>query len=210
MTWQPIRLDGLLAKIETTYGTDAVPVVGTNAVRISERIWSSFRILENWPNTNEEASAGTIFGTTPGGPRGRYVEFTAAWQTRGHGSDNPVEADPLFRAAGWAQAHPANVVNYTLAALAHESATCYLYGGGLLVKVGGCRGSLRWDFTPGRLGIIRFFMRGRLLAIPTDVALPGGFAFDATAPLATVGLTFTVGAWSPAIIACEFNQGADA
>jgi hypothetical protein len=210
MTWEPVRLDGVTCKVEGGgYGVDAVPAVGTDALRVSERVWSSFRVIENWPNTNEDAASGAIFGMAPGGPRGRYVEANIAWQTRGAGSDLVVEADPLLQACGWTQVDGTLKFDYTLAASAHASTTCYLYGGGLLVKALGCRGTVTWDLTPGRLGIVRFRMLGRLGGNPTTLALPGGFGYDATAPLATVGLTLTVGSWSPALSKAMFVQNAD-
>src|ERR1041385_3456934 len=140
MTWEPVRLDGVTCEVEGGgYGVDAVPAVGTDALRVSERVWSSFRVIENWPNTNEDAASGAIFGMAPGGPRGRYVEANIAWQTRGAGSDLVVEADPLLQACGWTQVDGTLKFDYTLAASAHASTTCYLYGGGLLVKALGCR-----------------------------------------------------------------------
>lgn len=210
MTWDPIRIDGVTAKIEGGgYGVDAVPAVGTDALRVTERVWSSFQIHDNWPNTNEDAASGTIFGTAPAGPRGRYVEANIAWQTRGAGADAVIESDPLLQACGWTQVDGALKFDYTLAASTHASSTIYLYGGNLLVKMLGARGTLTWDLSPGRLGIVRFRMLGRLAANPATTALPGGFGYDATAPLATVGLTFTVGAWAPAISKALFVQNAD-
>src|SRR5712671_5654184 len=136
MTWEPTRIDGVTCKVEGGgYGVDAVPAVATDALRVSERVWSSFRIIENWPNTNEDAASGTIFGPAPAGARGRYVDATIAWQTRGAGGDLVIESDPLLQACGWTQFDGVTLFSYTLAASAHASSTIYLYGGGLLVKM---------------------------------------------------------------------------
>lgn len=208
MAWMPMRLDGMTAKIEATYGTDSVPAVATDALRV-ERLWSSVRIIENWPNKRSDVASGSALPTKPGIPRGRYVEASIAWECRGAGSDLVIEAAPILRAAGWAEVDGVSKFDYTLASSAHDSASCYFYAGDLLIKAVGCRASLRWGLTPGQIHKWRFLIRGRLGAEPATTVLPASFGYDTTAALSGVGLTVTVGAWSPAIIAAEFDQGTE-
>lgn len=205
----PIRLDGLLAKIEATYGTDSVPVAGTDGVRISERAWSTLRTNYAWPNLREDVATGTILPAKPALPRGRWVEMDIAWELRGAGVDAVVEADPLFRACGMAVVDGALKFDYSQASQLHESATIYAYGGGALYKIVGCRGNFRWPIIAGQIGVVRFLMRGLLVTDPAAAAVPA-ITYDATEPSAGVNMALTIGGtFTPDIIRAEFNQGAD-
>lgn len=52
----PIRIDGLLAKLEPagTYGTDSVPVTGTDGVKVNERLWPTLTIDYEFPNDRDK------------------------------------------------------------------------------------------------------------------------------------------------------------
>lgn len=204
----PVRLDGMLAKVESTYGTDAVPVVGTDGVRVSQRLWSSLRVSNAWENLRQDAVTGTIYPPVPAVPHGRTVDIEVFWEAKGAGSDLPVEAAPLLRACGWAETDGVLMFTYALVPQPHESCTIYAYAGGYLFKIVGCRGTLRWPHVPGTLGVIRFSMRGMLIADPTASAVGAITSYDATAPIASVNYALVVGSWTPDVIAAEFNQGA--
>lgn len=204
----PIRLDGVLAKIEAVYGTDSVPVAGTDGVRISERAWSSLRTNYAWPNTREDVATGTILPMKPALPRGRWVEIDIAWELRGAGADLVVEAAPLFRACGMTEVDGVLKFDYSQASQLHESATIYAYAGGALYKVVGCRGNFRWPIIAGQIGVVRFLMRGLLVTDPAAAAVPV-ITYDNVEPSAGVNMALTIGAWTPDVIRAEFNQGVD-
>lgn len=209
MSWFPKRIKGMTAKIEGTYGTDSVPVVGTDAMRVEE-LWSNVRIIENWPNKQPDAATGTVMPMKRGIPRGRYVEANISWICRGAGADAVIECDPVLRGAGWAQADGTLKFDYTLASTNHESFSAYYYTGDLLIKSLGTRASLRWQLLPGGIHRWNFLCRGRLGAEPATTTIPGGFGYDTTAALSGVGLTLSVGGvWTPALIAAEFDQGCE-
>ena len=63
-----MRLDGFAAKVETTYGTDIVPVPATDAVRVSERVFSNLTISHAFENTREDAASGSLFTLAPAKP----------------------------------------------------------------------------------------------------------------------------------------------
>jgi len=210
MAWKSFLAKGVAAKIEAGgYGVDSVPVVGTDALRISGDLWSVVRIHEQWPNKRNEVAGSLPYPVKPGLPRGRWVEAEINWEPRGAGIDAVIEADPLLRCSGWTAVDGTNKFDYTLGAADHESASIYFWTGDLLIKAVGCRGSLRWSMSSGRINAWRFLIRGRLGAEPATTALPGGFAYDTTDALSAVGLTCSVGAWTPALATCEFTQGAD-
>lgn len=203
------RLDGLLAKIETTYGTDPVPVVGTDGVRVGRRLLSGFRYNARWPNTREGVANNLVWPAKPAVPRGRTVGLDIAWEMKGAGSDVVCEADPLFRACGWAVVDGSSIFTYTLAASAHESCTIYAYAGRKLWKVAGCRGWLEWPWGPGILGTVIFHMEGRLSAEPVDSAVGTITSYDTTTPLAAVNTALKLDASiTPVVMAGSgFNQG---
>lgn len=211
----PQRLDGLLAKIEATYGTDSVPVAGTDGVRITgPRLWPTIRVANEWENLRDDTATGTIFGARAAPPRGRAVTLEIPWEIKGPGvaysASVKPEASPLLRASGHVEAGSFGAgvekYDYTPANQLHESATIYAYGGGHLFKVVGCRGILRWPFQAGQSGIMRFAIRGLLTADPTPVAVPA-ITYQATDPLASVAMGLTLGSWVPDAVAAEFNQG---
>lgn len=202
----PIRLDGITAKIETTYGTDPTPAAATDGVRISERIFSSLRLGYAWENNREDVATGTILPAIPGISRGRMATIDIAWEIRGAGSDVVPEVDPLLRACGMAQTDGALLFSYAQASNLHESCTIWCYAGGTVYKIVGCRGSWRWPIQPGRHGVLRFTMMGIMTTDPAALAVPA-ITYDATEPPTAVDLALTVASWTPEVYQAEFNQG---
>lgn len=210
MTYHPVRLKGLLAKIEASYGVDSVPTTA-DGVRLADDLWPQLRYSPRWPGDRPNVAGATIWPVKPAAPRGRIVELEIPWELRGAGVDAVVEADPLLRACGWTQADGLSVFTYTLAAQAHESCTIYAYAGNLLWKIVGCRGTLRWPQNPGATGVMIFSMQGRLSAEPATASVPA-VTYDTTAPIPGVSLDLTVAPGildhKPTLITGEFNQGA--
>ena len=205
----PLRLDGLLAKVEGTYGTDSVPVVGTDGVRVAQRLWSSLTLSNAWENLRRDIVSGSVYPPIPASPVGRMVSMDIAWECKGAGSDVVSEAAPLIRACGFSETDGVSMFTYAIASQPHDSCSIYAYAGGMLFKIVGCRGTLRWAHVPGELGIMRFAMQGLLTADPAASALGVITSYDTTAPLPGVGYALTVGSWSPDVIAAEFIQGAN-
>jgi len=199
------RLDGLLAKIQPTPFTDPVPVVGTDAVRINRRLWSNIVIDYQWKNMREAVATGTISRAKPALPRGRWCKITVAWEARGAGSDVPPEADPLFRACGFTQIDGTSLWQYTQASQSHEMAALYAYAGGALFKLGDCHGRFRWPLAVGEVAIHEFVMFGMLFADPATTALPGGFVYDSTEPVAGVNTGLSVGGVAVDWLSGEFD-----
>ncbi len=210
----PLRLDGLLAEVEITYGTDPTPVAADDGVRVSERIWSSITIEHAFLNKRESAS-GSILPIAPAARTGRVATLEIAWDMRGAGvayalTDLP-EADPLLRACGLARTDDftpgtENVI-YNQADSGMDSCTIYAYAGTKLIQVVGCRGNMRWPVEAGAFGILRFSMQGMVSSAPTEVALPA-ITYDAAIPPTAVGMALAVGGWSPDVVSAEFDQGA--
>lgn len=204
----PIRQQGLLAKIESVYGTDSVPVVGTDGVRVTGFIWGDQGNTYAWENARRDVVNSSLYPNIPGVAHGRMVEMDLRWEVKGAGSDIPPEAAPLIRACGFSETDGVNMWTYSLALQPHDSCTIYVYSGGFLYKYVGCRGVLRWPHVPGENGVMNFSMKGLMVSDPVASAATTITSYDATAPIASVAYGLTVGSWSPDCIAAEFNQGA--
>jgi hypothetical protein len=203
----PIRQQGCLVKIESVYGTDSVPVVGSDGVRVTGFLWGDQGMSYAWENSRRDVVNASLFPNIPGAPHGRIVEMDLRWEVKGAGSDIQVEAAPLIRACGWAEVDGTLKFTYTLALQPHDSCTIYVYAGGYLFRIVGCRGVLRWPHVPGENGVMHFAMKGLLITDPVASAATVITSYDATAPIASVAYGLTVGAFSPDVIAAEFNQG---
>ena len=87
----------MLLKIESTYGTDAVPVPATDAIRVENIVFAWSDVKGTQP-----VSAKPTFGAEPmifGGALGT-VTFDAYLKGSGAAVDVPPEIGPALRAAG--------------------------------------------------------------------------------------------------------------
>ena len=201
---ETLRLDGVLAKIQPTSGTDAVPVVGTDGVRIARRMWSSITIDHEWENLRHEAASGSIMPLKPAIPRGRNVTLDIFWEAKGAGSDAISEASPLLRACGMAETDGTALFSYAMASSAHELASIYAYAGGKLFKVIDCRGRFRWPMVVGETAVMQFTMRGVMIVEPATASL-AAITYDSTDPIACVNTALTIGSWTPEWMAATFD-----
>lgn len=200
------RLDGLLAKIQPTPGVDAVPVVGTNAVRIGrERLWSKITVDYVWQNMRDDVATGSIIPAKPALPRGRKITGDFFWEVKGPGSDVAPEAGPLYRACGWAETDGTALWSYTQASQSHEMATIYYYAGGLLFKSLDTRGRWRWPLVVGERAFHHFTMYGMLTSAPATTSLPGGFVYGSNEPLVGVSSALSIGGVAPKWLGGEFD-----
>ena len=212
----PIKLDGMLVKIEETYGTDPTPTTAANGVRVSDRIWPAFSMEHVYPNLRENSASGLLTPPAPALPAGAVGTLEIACEVKGFGAaygatDRP-EVDPLLRSVGFNDTITSTTkYSYDLVSTGAESCTIWLYTGGLLYKMSGCRGSVRWVVTPGEVSVMIFSMQGIMAAaVPTAIACPT-ITYNATLPPAAIGMAHTivgsVGSWSPVFSAAEFDLG---
>lgn len=202
---QVLRLDGLLTKKEVTYGTDSVPVVGTDAVRVSRRLWSQIQVDYAWENLRADVASSSIIPVKPALPRGRFVRIDLFWEVKGPGSDVAPEASPLYQACGWTETDGTQLFSYAQASQLHASCSIYAYAAGMVFKVVGCRGKWAWPMVVGEPAVHQFTMFGFLSVEPAPIALPGGFVYDTTEPLAGVASGLTIGTWAPDWLSATFD-----
>lgn len=151
MASRTIRNTAILAKAETTYGTDAVPTGGSNAMLVSN---VDVTPLEN--NLVDRALIRAYMGGSEQlvGTRYKRVKFDVEAVGSGTAGTAPGWG-PLVRACGMAETVTASTrVDYLPITSAMESASIYYYDDGLLHKLLGARGTFQLELKQG--GIPKF------------------------------------------------------
>lgn len=154
-----IRNTAILAKTETTYGTDAVPAGGANAILISN-VSINMLVAQNVDRDIIRGYLGAseqLIGTS-------YVEmsFDVELQSSGSMTAPTIPAwGPLVRACGFAEVGTANIrVEYTPVSTGFDSVTIYYYLDGVLRKALGCRGTFTVNAEVGARPIMSFTFKG--------------------------------------------------
>jgi hypothetical protein len=211
------RIDGVLAKDEgASYGVDAAPVAASNGIRISDRIWQRARFYNLFDNQRDDEANGGYVPLLQGAAAGFVGELDIGWAARGRGSAytaggaaNAIEpgAHDLHAACGWPGTFSVNLYNYApITSGARPSATVYVYAAGQLWKLAGCRGRLRYLWRPGRLTIVRFQIRGLLVGVGTDVALPV-ITYNTQSPPPATSTAPAIGTFVPDFTEMELDGG---
>jgi len=170
----------LLAKTEATKGTDAVPVVGTNAVRCR-----SFEISAS-PEVLDNIQVKQTMGMNPHliGKEIMQIEIEVALKGSGAAGTAP-EIAPLLKACGLAETISAGVsaVYDPSSDIAnHDSSTIYGYKDGLLWKFLGAVGTVTVTAEMNSIILLNFTIQAPYLA-PTAVADPAGAVYQSSQPL---------------------------
>ena len=200
----PIRGDTIAAKLETTYGTDIVPAVATDAVRIAKRGWNSIQPDFAFPNLREDAANNSFIPIQAAGARGQKARLALEWELKGLGATYTTalfsDGQPLFAACGWVPVFSANTWTLTpvLPSASRPSASIYVWTGGKQYKMTGCRGNFEATIRAGQIAKVAFNLEGLLPVIETDVAVPAA-TYTAAIPPAAVSQACTIGGatWSP-------------
>lgn len=153
-----IRNTAILAKVETTEGTDAVPTGAANALLVSDVSVNALNaqnvsrdIVRNYFGGSEQL-VGTAY---------KEVGFTVELAGSGTaGTAAPWGA--LLQACGFAETDDAAWVSYAPAAPADQkSATIYYYDDGVLHKLLGAKGSMRIGLGIGARPTLQFSFIGK-------------------------------------------------
>lgn len=177
----------LLAKAEVTYGTDPVPVAGTDDVLISE--------LSLTPLQQDYVSRDLIrgylgnFDQLPTSAR-VMAEFSvelAGYPTAG----TPIASiSALLRSCGLAETISAGVdVAYNPVSTAFDSCTIYVNVDGVLHALTGCRGTFSISLDSQQIPRIRFSMTGLFNAVADAAQGTPSYAQQQPAVATTVNTT---------------------
>lgn len=191
----------ILAKIETTYGTDPTPQAASDAVMVEDLNWS-----HAGARMNERPALRPSLGRLQDAFGGTLLQLTFAAELKGPGvaysaSVRP-EIDPLLRACGMAATvvttQGQETCTYKPASTLIESCTIYYYRDGKVFKLTGCRGTVEFQLEVGAVGKARFTITGHV-ADEADAAFPTP-TFDSTKPPTVRGGEFKIGGTYAAII----------
>lgn len=157
MATRYIRNTAILAKIETTYGTDSVPTGGANAILVSNL---NFNPL-NAQNVDRDLIR-PYFGASEQLVGTANVQLGFDVELAGAGAAGTAPAyGPLLRACGMAETVSAGSrVEYLPVSSTFESNSIYWYDDGVLHKLLGARGNVQLAMGIGEKPVMRFSFTG--------------------------------------------------
>lgn len=181
----------ILAKIETTYGTDASPTGAANAILV--------RSVSVTPLAGEDIERQLIrpyYGNAQRIAGEKFVELEIQVELAGSGTAGTAPAwGPLLRGCGFAETVDAGVdVTYNPITGGEESLTCYVHRDGVLHKFTGGRGSVAFQLDVNQIPYMTYRFQG-LIAPVTNAALPAAdvSAFLTPLPVSSANTpTFTL------------------
>jgi len=163
----------LIAKIESTYGTDPTPVGGSDAVQVTN--------LEVTPIESDNVQAAAFQGFLGNSTRAtlvanKRVSVTFDVELAGSGTAGTAPAfGPLLKSCGLSETTVADTsVTYAPVSSSFDSATIYCFYDGTRHKITGARGSVSFNFTAGQFAVASFNFIG-IFNDPDDTALSGTF-----------------------------------
>ena len=163
----------LIAKIESTYGTDPTPVGGSNAIQVTN--------LEVTPIESDNVQAAAYQGFIGNSTRAtlvanKRVSVTFDVELAGSGTAGTAPAfGPLLKSCGLSETTVADTsVTYAGVSSSFDSATIYCFYDGTRHKITGARGSVSFSFTAGQFAVASFNFIG-IYNAPDGTALSGTF-----------------------------------
>lgn len=182
----------LLAGIEATYGTDPVPTGAANAILATNVTLSPME-----GNDVSRDLERPYFGAQPTVPTELHAKLTYDVELAPSGTaGTPPGWGPLLRACGVAETINVGVsVVYNPITDSPESATHYVWIGGTLYKITGCRGTATFKVNAQGVPTINFQFQG-LFTTPTETARVTPDLTGFKKPLVATSVntpTFTVG-----------------
>jgi hypothetical protein len=163
----------LIAKIESTYGTDPSPVGGSDAIQVTN--------LEVTPIESDNVQATSLQGFIGNSTRStilanKRVSITFDVELSGSGTAGTAPAfGPLLKACGLSETVVADTsVTYAGVSSTFSSATLYCFYDGTRHKITGARGTVSFNLTTGQFATASFNLIG-IYNAPDDTALSGSF-----------------------------------
>lgn len=180
------RNTAILAKIETTQGTDASPTGAANALLISD---ASFDITYN--NVDRSLIRG-FFGGAEQLAGTRFVEMSFSVEISGSGAAGTAPAwGALLQACSYAETVTAGQrVEYNPISTGQKTLTVYYSDDGVLHKALGCMGNVSFAMGEGERPLLKFTM----------VGIDGGTT-------AAANPTLTLTAWKAPLVISDVNTG---
>ena len=192
----------VLAKIETTYGTDPTPTAAANAILASNpSIRVDGRVLTREYLESTISRRAHVMGRA-------VVDFEFTTELKGSGTAGTApEVSPLWRAAAHSETIVAvTSVTYQQISAAFESVTVWVYMDGIIHKITGCYSDYEVLLGAGGFGSIRWRGKG-LYNAPVDGAVVAG-TFQTTKPVVIgAASTFSLGAYAASAESLQIRGG---
>ena len=189
----------LLAKIETTYGTDSTPDATNNFIAACN--------ISVTPNLTYNDTCATDGSLSPrAGTLGqKYMQVTFDHQLQMESSSDyktpPI--DPLLLACGYVDATDGI---YKPRTTGFQSVTLYVYEEDLLWKITGCRGDVEFDLSAGNDVTLKFTFQGAYTTPTiTSGTFPSSWTDKGGSPVVAMGGTFAWGSENPTIESLAFG-----
>lgn len=191
------RIYGVLVKIETTSGTDAVPTAGSDAVATVGVPYLVVDYLES--GKRDDVQNGTLVTTDRAEAAGRFGTIDVTVEIKGGGTAGATpEADALLRMAGMSVTTSAGVSKvYTTIDTATETGTVYCYSMGKLFKLVGASASMKMNADAAKRGFMTFSIKGKLAGDPTEASVPS-LTFSTVPPALFHSAPSAIGSWTAA------------
>lgn len=192
----------ILAKVESTYGTDATPTAGDNAIQVENVSWSheGARMIDRPLTKPSIGMRQSIYG-------GSLMSITFDVELKGSGAAGTApDCGALFLGCGMDETISASTsVTYAPVSTAQDSLTIWYYQDGLLHKMTGARGSFTIQAAAGERVMASFTFTGKIGSV-SDAALASP-TYDSTGPLIMKGASFSVLSYSATIGVLSIDMG---
>jgi len=214
----------LLAKIESSYGSDPTPVATVNTIAITRQ---GVNFSPGFDHLTRMILDGTI-SKVSGLNAMPEVSLSFEVEMRGNRTDGivpdisagaaaqAIEIDCLLQACDLAPTYTPEttggarngIVNYSPIVPVDEgkSVTFYFYTGNKLHIVKGAKGTVKLSLAAGQFGKLSFEFKGLYVPI-TDVSLPGSITFLNTKPPIFVSTNTFVGPFGPVFSKLDADLG---
>lgn len=195
----------ILAKVETTKGTDAAPTAATNSILVQDISWSQKGLrMEKRP-----AIRGTSIAMLQPVYAGELCQIDFTCELKGSGTKGTVpEIDPLLQACAMAEttvAATSCTYNPTSVTADIKSVTIWHEADGVTQKLTGCMGTVNFDIKAGMIPTAKFTFTGHVES-RSDIALDTG-TFNQTIPPAAISVICDIGAYEPVLTSLTLDIG---
>lgn len=198
----------LTCKIETTYGVDALPVVGTDDVLVS-----NFTITPLNARTVKRNQARPFFGAQGEIDVGDTMQIEFDIEMCGAGGVATAPAyGRLVRICGTSETITPTTgpAAYGIISDGEESASIYFYWDGVRHKMLGARGTCEWRIPAGQIPYIHMTIEGLYgdIAVAALGGVPNLSAFQVPVGVTKANTIFSLHSYSAALESLTINRGA--
>lgn len=198
----------LTCKIETTYGTDITPAVGTDDILVS-----NFTVVPINVRYAERNQARPFFGAQGQINVGETMQMEFDLEITGAGAvaDAPAYG-PVLRICALSETITPTTgpVTYATISDSEESASVYFYWDGVRHKMLGVRGNCEWRITESQIPYIHITLEGLYsgIAVAALGGTPDLSAFQKPIGVTKANTTFSLHSYTAALASMTINRGA--